>query len=160
MTKRQQRPGSNEREWLVLLLPGIGVKRWLGATALGVVLIGVGAFLALEYLSAFPQLATLSYWITLQYLAIWQRGLIVALLGLCLLFLGIVHLYGLTSTHILPNLRRPENRAMLENLIHRQRRSTGPKIVAIGGGTGMPQLLRGLRQYTDCLLYTSPSPRD
>ena len=30
-----------------------------------------------------------------------------------------------------------------------QRRSTGPKVVAIGGGTGMPQLLRGLRQYTD-----------
>jgi len=25
----------------------------------------------------------------------------------------------------------------------------GPKIVAIGGGTGMPQLLRGLRAYTD-----------
>ena len=26
---------------------------------------------------------------------------------------------------------------------------SGPKIVAIGGGTGMPQLLRGLRSYTD-----------
>ena len=26
---------------------------------------------------------------------------------------------------------------------------SGPKIVAIGGGTGMPQLLRGLRAYTD-----------
>ncbi|MEZ4860313.1 MAG: YvcK family protein [Caldilineaceae bacterium] len=25
----------------------------------------------------------------------------------------------------------------------------GPRIVAIGGGTGMPQLLRGLRRYTD-----------
>ena len=32
------------------------------------------------------------------------------------------------------------------------RRSTGgPKIVAIGGGTGMPQLLRGLREYTDSI---------
>lgn len=28
-------------------------------------------------------------------------------------------------------------------------RRTGPNIVAIGGGTGLPQLLRGLRQYTD-----------
>jgi uncharacterized cofD-like protein len=28
-------------------------------------------------------------------------------------------------------------------------RSAGPRIVAIGGGTGMPQLLRGLRAYTD-----------
>ncbi|MEZ4657508.1 MAG: YvcK family protein [Caldilineaceae bacterium] len=27
----------------------------------------------------------------------------------------------------------------------------GPKIVAIGGGTGMPQLLRGLREYTDAI---------
>ncbi|MCB0144765.1 MAG: YvcK family protein, partial [Caldilineaceae bacterium] len=27
----------------------------------------------------------------------------------------------------------------------------GPKIVAIGGGTGMPQLLRGLREYTDSI---------
>lgn len=27
--------------------------------------------------------------------------------------------------------------------------TTGPRVVAIGGGTGMPQLLRGLRAYTD-----------
>jgi uncharacterized cofD-like protein len=31
------------------------------------------------------------------------------------------------------------------------RSATGPKIVAIGGGTGMPQLLRGLRAYTDAI---------
>ncbi|MBP8293817.1 MAG: YvcK family protein, partial [Caldilineaceae bacterium] len=130
-------------------MPGIGVKRWLGVTALGVVLVGIGALLALEFLSTFPRFATLADWITFQYLTVWQRGLLVALLGLCLLFLGVVQLYGLTSTHILPSLRQPENRAMLETLLRRQQRSTGPKIVAIGGGTGMPQLLRGLRQYTD-----------
>lgn len=28
---------------------------------------------------------------------------------------------------------------------------SGPKIIAIGGGTGMPQLLRGLREYTDSI---------
>ncbi|RME53288.1 MAG: YvcK family protein, partial [Caldilineae bacterium] len=31
----------------------------------------------------------------------------------------------------------------------RRRRRTGPKIVVIGGGTGMPALLRGLRAYTE-----------
>ncbi|MBV7335187.1 YvcK family protein [Chloroflexi bacterium TSY] len=29
--------------------------------------------------------------------------------------------------------------------------TSGPKIVAIGGGTGMPQLLRGLREFTDSI---------
>jgi uncharacterized cofD-like protein len=31
----------------------------------------------------------------------------------------------------------------------RRSHQSGPQIVAIGGGTGMPQLLRGLRAYTD-----------
>lgn len=31
----------------------------------------------------------------------------------------------------------------------RAQRRNGPRIVAIGGGTGLPQLLRGLRRYTD-----------
>ena len=34
-------------------------------------------------------------------------------------------------------------------MVRRYRRSRGPRIVTIGGGTGMPQLLRGLRKYTD-----------
>ena len=149
MTRRPQQAATNDKDWLVFLLPGIGVKRWLAVAALGVVLFGVGVFLALEFLSAFQPLANLVYWLTLQSLPIWQRGLLIACFGLCLFLVGARRLYRLTSTHILPSLRRPENRAMLESLIRRQHRSTGPKIVAIGGGTGMPQLLRGLRQYTD-----------
>src|SRR3954469_25852187 len=37
---------------------------------------------------------------------------------------------------------------MANVLLDRQRRRQGPRVVAIGGGTGMPQLLRGLRAYT------------
>ncbi len=38
---------------------------------------------------------------------------------------------------------------ILSEVLQRQARRQGPKVVAIGGGTGMPQLLRGLREYTD-----------
>ena len=40
---------------------------------------------------------------------------------------------------------------MLEMLPNAQQWERGPKITAIGGGTGLS---------TICLLYTSPSPRD
>ncbi|MEX1018527.1 MAG: gluconeogenesis factor YvcK family protein [Litorilinea sp.] len=36
-----------------------------------------------------------------------------------------------------------------QNIRRNDPRRNGPKIVAIGGGTGLPQLLRGLRRYTD-----------
>jgi len=149
MIQPPRQPDRIDNEWLHLLLPGIGVKRWLAVAILGVVVLGVGGFLALESLSIIAPIRSVAYWITLHFLPLWQRGLLLALFGLCLIAIGVWRLYSLTSTHILPNLRRPENRAMLQTLIRRQRRSAGPKIVAIGGGTGMPQLLRGLRQYTD-----------
>lgn len=38
---------------------------------------------------------------------------------------------------------------MTEKLTRREPQGHGPRVVAIGGGTGMPQLLRGLRAYTD-----------
>jgi uncharacterized cofD-like protein len=38
---------------------------------------------------------------------------------------------------------------MADVLPQREMRQQGPRVVAIGGGTGMPQLLRGLREYTD-----------
>jgi len=148
MTDRQP-PESNDRAWLVLFLPGIGVKRWLALTVMGFVLVGVGVFLTLELLFTQSLFADLAAWFASHFMPLWQRGLLIAAFGLLLVALGARRLYKLTSTHILPNLRRPENRAVWESLIRRQRRSTGPKIVAIGGGTGMPQLLRGLRQYTD-----------
>jgi uncharacterized cofD-like protein len=144
-----RQPHSHERPWLVLLLPGIGIKRWLAATVVGIVLIGVGAFFALEYLARLSPFAAVAAWFIHHSPPLWQRGLFIALIGLLLIGISTRQLYRLTATHILPSLRQPENRAMLDAWIRRQRRSVGPKVVAIGGGTGMPQLLRGLRQYTD-----------
>jgi uncharacterized cofD-like protein len=43
----------------------------------------------------------------------------------------------------------PPDQDVAEIMYHYSRRQRGPRIVAIGGGTGMPSLLRGLKQYTD-----------
>ncbi|MCP5101262.1 MAG: uridine diphosphate-N-acetylglucosamine-binding protein YvcK, partial [Chloroflexi bacterium] len=42
----------------------------------------------------------------------------------------------------------PREQPIAEMLYTHSRRNRGPNIVAIGGGTGMPSLLRGLRQHT------------
>ncbi|MCA9975228.1 MAG: YvcK family protein, partial [Anaerolineales bacterium] len=43
---------------------------------------------------------------------------------------------------------RSEDVHVVETLYEYSKRGRGPHIVAIGGGTGMPNLLRGLREYT------------
>ncbi len=67
---------------------------------------------------------------------------------------------GLVSIAALVGLYRTLNRLMLnpqrldaiaDTLYNRWSRGRGPKIVAIGGGTGLSVLLRGLRAHTDNL---------
>lgn len=88
------------------------------------------------------------YWITLQFLPYPIRALIFATLGIGLLIFSYLKL---TQSVLGPFMPGNSSSSMVE-VIHAFRlKSRGPRIVAIGGGTGLSSLLRGLKAYTSNL---------
>ena len=135
--------------WPQLLRPGFGLKRWLLAVLAGVVLAGLGITLLLEAAFIHASLAPLLYWMTLQFVPPWGRGFLLLAGGVGIVLFSVMRLYRTIFRDLWPELQTSGNRELLDALLRRYQRRYGPKIVAIGGGTGMPQLLRGLRKYTD-----------
>lgn len=135
---------AQESRWL---MPGLGVKRWLGLILLGTTLVGLGfGVLLLDvYRSALntwwlPIVAVLS----LSFLARPVRALIFGGLGLGLILLGT---WGLNRTLLRPFVR--PGRPILDAVSAYRKRDRGPRVVVIGGGTGLSALLRGLKEYSN-----------
>jgi uncharacterized cofD-like protein len=97
------------------------------------------------------QTTTLPYaffYITLQFLPYWARAIIFGIFGVGLL---LVSYLKLTQSVLGPFLPGNSTSSIVE-VIHQFRlRGRGPRIVAIGGGTGLSSLLRGLKTYTSNL---------
>ncbi len=139
----------NLRRWLT---PGIGVKRWLLVVFLGLLLLAL-AFAhmlrqATRDLAPGGLAGTVIDTLTLQFLPYPVRGLIVAVVGLAIVLFGAVRLgRALTDPFRSDDAGRP-----LVELIYQKRfLARGPRIVAIGGGTGLSALLRGLKEHTSNL---------
>lgn len=137
--------------WSRALRPGLHVKRWLLLMLAGVVLAGLGlAFLIREWYISITFPAVVS-WITLNFLPDWVRGVLLLSLGLLVCVAAVWFLSRSLLDTLLPGGTTAHNRALVNTFLQRQLRRQGPHIVVIGGGTGMPQLLHGLREYTDNL---------
>jgi uncharacterized cofD-like protein len=127
-----------------MLWPGIGIKRWLLLLGLGALAAGVGFFYLLAWLYQSQWLPETWYLlITLQFMPIWLRFLLPLFVGIGVIMWAVQRI---GNNLIAPF--GPREQPMAEMLYSHRRRNRGPNIVAIGGGTGMPSLLRGLRQHT------------
>ncbi len=135
--------------WSQALLPGLHIKRWIVLLLLGVTLAGLGLAFLIQDMYVTRQLPAPVYWIALTWLPDWLRGLLLLGLGLAMAAAAVFFLNASLLKTLLPGSASLKNLEMVDAVLRRQARRQGPKIVAIGGGTGMPQLLRGLRQYTD-----------
>jgi uncharacterized cofD-like protein len=150
MAPQKRRPGQRFFQSLGLklrwLLPGIGVKRWVLLILAGTTLLGVGfAVLILDVYRTAPDtwwLPIISF-LSLRFLDRTLRGVIFGGLGIAFIFFGIS---GLNRTLLRPFMRPGAN--LIESVSEYRRRERGPKIVVIGGGTGLSALLRGLKEYT------------
>ena len=129
------------------LIPGLGVKRWLGVFFVGVTILALGfALLLREWYGAggYPEVIRL---LLLQFL---PHGLRVGIFGGTGLALIFYSGYRINQTLLSPLLPPATDAAKMAELLHEaRRRNRGPKIVTIGGGTGMSTLLRGLKSHTD-----------
>ncbi|HEV8281606.1 MAG TPA: gluconeogenesis factor YvcK family protein [Candidatus Limnocylindrales bacterium] len=136
----------NLRRWLT---PGIGVKRWLLVVFLGLLLLALGFAHMLRQASrdlepGGPFQAIVSV-ITLQFLPYELRGLVVGVVGLALVGFGAYRVIRVVTD----TLRAPDADQPLVEVIYQKRfLARGPRIVTIGGGTGLSTLLRGLKEHT------------
>ena len=128
------------------LIPGIGVKRWILILLLGVTFLGVGlALFVLDIYRTVPDTWWLPYisTVSLRFLERPLRILIFGGIGLGILLFGIWRL----NRALLRPFMRPGGK-VIDTVTAYRRRERGPKIVALGGGTGLSTLLRGLKEYT------------
>lgn len=139
----------NLRRWLT---PGIGIKRWLLVVFLGLLLLALAFAHMIRQVSAQLEpespAATLVDVATLQFLPYPLRGMVVGAIGAVLVVLGAYRVIRVVTEPF----RATDGRQPLVEVIYQKRfLARGPRIVAIGGGTGLSALLRGLKEHTSNL---------
>jgi uncharacterized cofD-like protein len=143
------RPALKRRKWLrgfQWFLPGLFVKRWLLVSIVGIVLIVLGVAISAR-LTPILYLSRLIGNAIDTLVAILPRnmsGPLALLFGLGLLWLGQKRALGSITQVLMPN----QDKELLELLVSHRKLNRGPKIVTVGGGTGLSNLLRGLKQYS------------
>src|SRR5579859_5722776 len=126
---------------LKLLRPGLYVKRWFLVLLLGMVLVslGIGYLLTELYRTVIaPDWVGVA---TLQFFPLLVRAGLFLMFGALVCAVGLVRLYR-SLDDVLPSY---SNQSLLERIYEYRLRQGGPRIVCIGGGTGMPAVLRGLK---------------
>lgn len=124
--------------WRSWALPGLRMKRWAILMLFGLMVADAGGGL-LALVLARPNI--LGRWVLA---APWlSAGMLIG--GAALVALGLARIVGNAAEAL-----RPET-PLVEALVDARARRRGPRIVAIGGGTGLASLLRGLKVRTEQL---------
>ena len=141
----------NTRNLRMWLKPGMQVKRWLALFVLAMMVISLGLAMGAAWIYDnynFPKkLQPYVEWLTLQHVDHpWRELLIVAFGGVFILYT----LYKLSTSLIAPLLAADTTGRNYADILMEDR--FGPdkpelNVVAIGGGTGLSALLRGLKLH-------------
>ena len=125
------------------LLPGLEVKRWFMLLILGAIFAAIGICIIYN-------LRPIYYLIKMimniaQMLPSGIIGWALIIIGAILFFIGWLK----TNYSILDANNERNRHAVLEDLYRRRKLNRGPKIVAIGGGTGLSTMLKGIKKITN-----------
>ncbi|MBQ6515862.1 YvcK family protein [bacterium] len=126
----------------VWLIPGLEIKRWFALIFLGSVLITLGAMILFNVRPIYLLLELIRK--TALILPSNILAVIIILAGTFLFFIG------WQKTNI--TMIDPEAKAkgdILETLYRKRKLNRGPRIVAVGGGTGLSMLLKGIKNVTN-----------
>jgi len=130
---------------LIWLRPGMHVKRWLLVLILGIVLISLGLAYLLRQLYTDLTFPSIIYYLTLQFVSRPVRALVLGSLGVGLIVLALVKI----NQSLLVPFLAPNQESVGERVFRHHQRRRGPRIVVLGGGTGLSTLLRGIKAYSD-----------
>ena len=133
------------RRWLK---PGIGVKRWIVVAFVGMLLLALAGAHVIRQVTKDLQpggaAQSVIDLVTLQFLPFALRGLIIGGVGAALVIVGAWR----AARALTQPLRADEETPLADVLLQKRFLARGPRIVAIGGGTGLSNLLRGLKEHT------------
>ncbi len=146
--QKQSRRRTSRRvnQWFKWLSPGLSIKRWLLISVGGVLLASLGFAISIKLTPIFWIIALLKSLLGFiaDILPYYVSGPIVLLCGLLLLLWG----QSRTVGSITEAFRLEGDAELVDVLLAHRRLYRGPKIVVIGGGTGLSTLLRGLKSYS------------
>lgn len=135
----------HRRDLTKWLTPGLRIKRWLLLLLIGITMLalGIAQFLAITYRS--HELPRLLEFVLLGFMPPWARIIISAVLGPVAILAAVYEL----NQSILAPFTTQGRKPLIDVMYDHSRRQHGLKVVAIGGGTGLPSVLRGLKAYTN-----------
>src|SRR5262245_14119223 len=123
------------RRWFTL---GLGVKRWLLLLLVGISLTAAGVSLGILKALAVSH-------ITMNVAnREWLQIVLAIVAGLAMVSVSLVKL----SYNLLAPYRKHQVGAVVDVVYAHSKRNKGLKVVAIGGGTGLPSVLRGMKVHT------------
>ena len=131
---------SKDVRWL---MPGLEVKRWLFLVFIGSILMILGVMILADIRPIYQLMELIR-----KAALILPTNILAAvfvIIGFCVFFKG----WQKTTLSIIDMNSNGGNLSLLEKLYQRRMLNKGAKVVAIGGGTGLSMLLRGMKKYTN-----------
>lgn len=127
-------------EDMMWLMPGLQVKRWFALIFLGSILMTFGVLILFDIKPVFYTMEFIRN-IAMNISTEWMAFAIV-MFGAGIFFKG----WQKTNLSMIDG---SDKHSILEALYRRRKLNRGPKIVAVGGGTGLSMLLRGIKHITN-----------
>jgi uncharacterized cofD-like protein len=140
------RTSNRVNQWAKWLSPGLFVKRWLLISLAGMLLslLGLAIWTRLTPIFRIIQFVENILSTIATIIPNYISGPLVFVVGILLL----VWAQGRTVGSIAGALRPDNDEELVDVLLNHRRLNRGPKIVVVGGGTGLSTLLRGLKYYS------------
>ncbi|MEK6732959.1 MAG: gluconeogenesis factor YvcK family protein [Candidatus Omnitrophota bacterium] len=110
------------------LYPGMKIKRWILTSGTGVLLVAIGSMVWM--LKKFPGSKTI--------------GISIVILGSLIVIYGMKRMLKSFVAVFLPQ----REKELVDIMYHYRQLEKGPKVVVIGGGTGLSTILHGLKEHT------------
>lgn len=134
------------------LYPGLQLKRWIFTFSIGVFMVIIGLTTIVNY-QVFGALEEFLFRLLYEVTGRYNYTLLASLGGLFVVLGGVVMVFSFRKlmSRILDSIAPEESGQLSQKIIDRVRRDRGPRVVAIGGGTGLSTLLRGLKNKTSHL---------
>jgi uncharacterized cofD-like protein len=129
--------------WFKWLSPGLSVKRWMFMSAGGVLLVSLGVAIWVKLTPVFylTQMAGDFLETVTRIIPSYISGPLVLGTGILLIFWGQTRTFNSITEVLMPD----RDEQLVDVLRNHRKLNRGPKIVTIGGGTGLSTLLRGLK---------------
>jgi len=126
------------------LWPGLGVKRWIVLGALGLALVGFGAGTIAAPPTGETGMTGAVHRALASVAPLWLFGALLVAAGAVVTFWGMRQMVRSIVSVVSPK----DHGRLAEALYAKRCLAEGPRLVALGGGTGLSTLLRGLKLYS------------